>query len=52
MSFETITLQIDSAVATLMLNRPDRMNALNDQLKSELGEGAGRRRAERAMSAC
>jgi enoyl-CoA hydratase len=36
MSFETITLRIDEGVATLTLNRPDRMNALSVQLKSEL----------------
>jgi enoyl-CoA hydratase len=38
MSFETVTLSFDSAVATLVLNRPARMNALDDQLKSELGK--------------
>jgi enoyl-CoA hydratase/carnithine racemase len=38
MSFETIALNVDGAVATLVLNRPERMNALSDNLKSELGK--------------
>jgi enoyl-CoA hydratase/carnithine racemase len=38
MAFETINLEIDGAVATLVLNRPERMNALNDQMKADLAK--------------
>jgi enoyl-CoA hydratase len=38
MAFETINLLIDDAVATVVLNRPERMNALNDQMKADLAK--------------
>jgi enoyl-CoA hydratase/carnithine racemase len=38
MGFETINLLIDGAVATLVLNRPERMNALNDLMKRDLAK--------------
>jgi enoyl-CoA hydratase len=37
-TFETLSLDIDHGVATLTLERPERMNALNAMLKRELGE--------------
>lgn len=36
MSFETLRVQTDSSVATLTLNRPDRLNALSTQLWREM----------------
>lgn len=42
MSYETIILDVEAGVATLTLNRPDRMNALNAQLKRELGQALDR----------
>lgn len=38
MAFETIRLDIADGIATLVLNRPDSMNSLNNALKRELGE--------------
>jgi enoyl-CoA hydratase/carnithine racemase len=38
MPSETIELLIDGTVATLRLNRPERMNALNDRMKSDLAK--------------
>jgi enoyl-CoA hydratase/carnithine racemase len=35
-SFETVKLEIANGVATVSLNRPDRHNAVNDQLHDEL----------------
>ncbi len=36
MAYETIIVEIDDHVAKITLNRPDAMNALNDQLMGEL----------------
>jgi 2-(1,2-epoxy-1,2-dihydrophenyl)acetyl-CoA isomerase len=37
MSFESLRVQIDGSVATLTLNRPERLNALSTQMWRELG---------------
>ncbi|MBX9731382.1 MAG: crotonase/enoyl-CoA hydratase family protein [Sphingomonas sp.] len=34
--FETITLAVDGGIATITLNRPDRMNAFTDQMMADL----------------
>jgi enoyl-CoA hydratase len=36
MAYETITVEVDNHVCLITLNRPDALNALNDQLMSEL----------------
>lgn len=38
MAFETIIVEIEDHVATIKLNRPEALNALNSQLLGELGE--------------
>ena len=38
MAYETITLDVDNHIALVTLNRPDALNALNDQLMSELAD--------------
>ncbi len=38
MAYETIILDIEDHIATITLNRPDAMNALNDQLLRELAD--------------
>lgn len=38
MSFTTITLTVRDAIATITVNRPDKLNALNDATITELGE--------------
>lgn len=42
MSHETIEFEIDDRIAIVRLNRPDRLNAWNDQLASELAEAMDR----------
>jgi len=36
MAYETIIVEIEDHIAVMKLNRPDALNALNDQLLSEL----------------
>ena len=41
MDFETILFDVDQHVATITLNRPERLNATNDTSRTELGEAWG-----------
>jgi enoyl-CoA hydratase len=41
MAYETIIVEIEDHVALIKLNRPDALNALNDQLMSELAQALG-----------
>jgi enoyl-CoA hydratase len=41
MAYETIIVELEDHVAKITLNRPDAMNALNDQLLSELAAALG-----------
>lgn len=41
MAYETIIVEVEDHIARVTLNRPDALNALNDQLMSELADALG-----------
>lgn len=41
MAYQTLTLDVADRIATIATNRPDKLNALNDQLITELGQAVG-----------
>ncbi|WP_299547791.1 enoyl-CoA hydratase [uncultured Tateyamaria sp.] len=41
MAYETIIVEVENHIAKVTLNRPDALNALNDQLLSELADALG-----------
>ncbi|WP_299281410.1 enoyl-CoA hydratase [uncultured Tateyamaria sp.] len=46
MAYETIIVEIEDHIAKVTLNRPDALNALNDQLMSELADAMGAAQAD------
>ena len=46
MAFQTILYSVDEAIATIALNRPDKLNAMNNQLIAELDEALVRAEAD------
>ncbi|AET68084.1 enoyl-CoA hydratase/carnithine racemase [Desulfosporosinus orientis DSM 765] len=49
MSYETILVEIEEGIATITLNRPDVLNALNDKVFNELEEAATKLAADEAV---
>ncbi len=49
MSYDTISLEIVDRIATITVNRPDKLNALNDRVIAELGDAIGTVRANDAV---
>ena len=44
MAYEFLTFEVSDRIATITVNRPDKLNALNDRLMGELGEAIGEAR--------
>src|SRR2546422_2837654 len=42
MSYQTLLFEIKDGIAFVTINRPDKLNALNDQVMVELGQAAER----------
>src|SRR5256886_5206886 len=49
MSYQTLLFDIRDAIATITINRPDKLNALNDQVVNELTHAAERVATEDAI---
>jgi enoyl-CoA hydratase/carnithine racemase len=51
MNFTLIDLKVESAIATITLNRPDKRNAMSDDMRSEFIEALERVAADKAIKA-
>jgi enoyl-CoA hydratase len=49
MAYETLALAISDRIATITVNRPDKLNALNDRVIAELGEAIDSLRDDAAV---
>jgi enoyl-CoA hydratase len=49
MTYQTLLFEIRNAIAFVTINRPDKLNALNDQVIAELGDAAERIATEDAI---
>ncbi|HET7791380.1 MAG TPA: enoyl-CoA hydratase-related protein [Gemmatimonadales bacterium] len=49
MAYQTLLFDIRDGIAFITINRPDKLNALNDQVVAELGQAADRLAAEGAI---
>ena len=51
MAWETILFEVAEGVATLTLNRPDKLNAFNDQLHHDIADALGQVESDDAVRA-
>ena len=51
MAYETLLTEVDDAVAIITLNRPEQMNAFNNQLMDDLTSALDMFEADHAISA-
>ncbi len=51
MAYELITLQVQDSIATLTLNRPDKRNAMSDDMRTEFIDALERVAADKAIKA-
>lgn len=49
MTYSTLLFDVTGNVARITINRPDKLNALNDTVIAELGDAVGRLESERAI---
>lgn len=49
MTYDTLLFEIRDGLAVVTINRPDKLNALNDQVMAELGQAADRIATEEAI---
>jgi enoyl-CoA hydratase len=51
MTYETITFAVEDSIATVTINRPDKLNALNERVIAELGHAIDAAQEDRAIGA-